>query len=531
MRPLSSVTRQKKLLKRTARKSPILPAGSRLDALLRKNQRILIAGLCVYAGVRILFFAAAFPIGNNVDEQHHFDTVFRFVKGAAPQRELPPWDPYSAQFFALYGSPEYLLSPELMEGTRWQVPLAEMPPDLEARLYPQVLAWQKSRNVEAQSPPVYYAAAAVWYRIGGWLGLGDWQRFYWVRFFNAAALSLLVWISYRFVSQVYPGHQFLHMAVPALVAVFPQDLFFGVTRDALTAPCAALALWLIFKLLLSPTDRPALAMAAGLGCALAFLVSVPNFVLFGALGLAFWARTQSWSKRKSAGFPLREAALAALGALLPTALWMVHNYRIYGDLTASRSKIEALTWTIKPAAEIFDHPMFSFSGASHFLAELVRTFWRGEYTWHGHSLSLAAADWLYIGSSGLLLAAFLFQLLRLRRTPWSLERFSDFVLLFLVASSVLFMAAISLAFDFHDCVYPSRLHPYFVSGRIVFGVLLPFCILYVRGLEFAMSPIRSQVHPIFGLAFLVLVITAAELVVSSPVFSSSFNLFALAGFR
>jgi len=287
----------------------------------------------------------------------------------------------------------------------------------------------------------------------------------------------------------------------------------------------------MFKMLRSDTDRLGRGLATGLSIALTFLVNVSNSVLFGALGLTFWARTRAWSGRKSGGFPLREAGLTTLTAILPPGLWMLQNYRLFGDLTGSKAKIEALHWTVKPVAAIFQHPIFSWSGASDFLTELMRSFWRGEYVWHGQSMSLAAADWLYITTSCLLLAAFTVQFLVGWNAGWSLERFSDFLALFLVVSSVLFMVAISLAFDFHDCFYPSRLHPYFVSGRIISGTILPFSIIYVRGLEFVLKPIRAWVHPAVGLALLMLTITASELIVRSPAFTSPFNFFALAGWR
>jgi hypothetical protein len=40
-----------------------------------RYERLLIAGLCVTAAVRIFVFSAAFPFFNNSDEQAHFDLV------------------------------------------------------------------------------------------------------------------------------------------------------------------------------------------------------------------------------------------------------------------------------------------------------------------------------------------------------------------------------------------------------------------------------------------------------------------------
>jgi hypothetical protein len=60
-------------------------------------------------------------------------------------------------------------------------------------------------------------------------------------------------------------------------------------------------------------------------------------------------------------------------------------------------------------------------------------------------------------------------------------------MLLAVGVSALFLVALSLRFDFGDCEYPSRAHPFFISGRLIIGVVAPFFILLVRGLEFLLS--------------------------------------------
>ncbi len=96
---------------------------------------------------------------------------------------------------------------------------------------------------------------------------------------------------------------------------------------------------------------------------------------------------------------------------------------------------------------------------------------------------------------------------------------------------MLFLAVISLPFDFHDCAYPSRLYPYFVSGRIISGALLPFVLIYASGLELVTNRLRKWVPPVAVLACLMLFITVSEIRVRSVVFSSPYNFFALSGWR
>jgi hypothetical protein len=128
-------------------------------------------------------------------------------------------------------------------------------------------------------------------------------------------------------------------------------------------------------------------------------------------------------------------------------------------------------------------------------------------------------------------ALFVLDFVSRRRAISPLQRLAGFQAAFLVASSVLFLAVISLPFDFHDCAYPSRLYPYFVSGRIISGALLPFVLIYASGLELVTNRLRKWVPPVAVLACLMLFITVSEIRVRSVVFSSPYNFFALSGWR
>jgi hypothetical protein len=206
---------------------------------------------------------------------------------------------------------------------------------------------------------------------------------------------------------------------------------------------------------------------------------------------------------------------------------MLRNYLVFGDLTGSRAKTHELTWTVKTFPELFHHPLFSLHGASYFLSELTRTFWRGEYAWHGQALQSMWADRFYLLSSALLIAICLVDFALNRKALSDTHRWVSWQALVLIATSVLFLAAISLAFDFHDCGYPSRPLPYFVSGRIISGVLLPFVSLYAIGLEWMANRLRRWVPPVVLVACLMLLITASEIRVRRTVFSSPYNFFAL----
>ena len=63
---------------------------------------------------------------------------------------------------------------------------------LEMCIRDRLKRWLLRPNFEAQSPPLYYVAAAAWYNLGAALGMRDWGLDYWPRFLNPIAYALLV---------------------------------------------------------------------------------------------------------------------------------------------------------------------------------------------------------------------------------------------------------------------------------------------------------------------------------------------------
>jgi len=101
-------------VKRTQAMQPLPPTRSGIDRFLRVHSGRIVALLCAYAALRILLFAAAFPIFNVVDEQAHLLSIRMYSEDngpAGPARGRQE----SAKLFALYGTVEYLASKETME--------------------------------------------------------------------------------------------------------------------------------------------------------------------------------------------------------------------------------------------------------------------------------------------------------------------------------------------------------------------------------------------------------------------------------
>jgi Na+-transporting NADH:ubiquinone oxidoreductase subunit NqrB len=94
-------------------------------------------------------------------------------------------------------------------------------------------------------------------------------------------------------------------------------------------------------------------------------------------------------------------------------------------------------------------------------------------------------------------------------------------------SLILFMILLSISFDFGNCENPSRMHPYFVSGRLISGALIPFGMLYLQGMNIAISKIENQKIKLYILTSVVAIITTLEYINHIPVFESKYNFFNL----
>jgi len=505
-----------------------LTFSERIDTFLRANREWIVVCCCCYATFRILIFAAAFPLFNQIDEQDHYEMIYRYAQGYAPEAALPKADPHLARVIALFGSPEFYHSKEQLQKFHRDVPIAALPPALKEYHYKKVLAfWENQSDMEAQSPPVYYAVASVWYRIGAALGTKDWVLAYWTRFLSAIVYGIFVFISFLFVGELYPERAFLCVAVPMFLAVFPQDVFFGMNRDVLSPMLVALAMLVLFRAAREQSGGYGNLIGGGVLVGLSFLTEVSNVLFFGLLAVLRYSRYRSARMQSDSKAELKAVAASGAVAMLFPILWLAHNVMVTGDMTAAWAKTGYLGWTLKPWREMWHHPIFSASGLQYFFNVLTEAFWRGEIWWRGDAMRWSVADGWYRISSILFVAVFAAKLFRTGRSEGRLQRINGYLSLHLILGAYLFMAAISLPYDFHNCVNPSRAHPFFVSGRIIIGILLPFAIVYLSGFEALLKPVRRYVHPLIPFTILAVFMTVTEVVVRRDIFPSAFNFFSL----
>lgn len=487
-----------------------------------RTESVLIAFFCVVAAVRVFVFSAAFPFFSNIDEDLHFDLITQYSEGHLP-RAFDPLKEETLNWIVPYASPEFLFTADQFPGAKFPPPLwKQSGPGVEPEIAATRAAWSSEINFESSQPPLYYALASVWWWIGKHLGLTGLQSLYWIRFLNSFLIGLVVLLGYLIARIVAPERVEVHLGVPVLLALIPQNVFYSLNNDVLSPVCFG-GLFLCMLQWLR-TDRPTLLLGTftGLAIAATYLTKLSNLPLIAVALVAIVAKLRPANRQKS------KTALAAFGVLIlcgsiPIASWIVWTKYQFGDLTGSAAKIALLGWTHKPFSNWWQHPIFTLRGFWVFWWDLITSFWRGEVKWRGQSLSCPTTDGLYAASTSVLLAAALLGL-RKKAGLSTFQRQAIGVAALCFVASVGFLALLSVQFDFGNCINPSRTHPYFASGRLLSGALIPFALFYVYGIGWLLRRINPAL-PFLVLGIILLFMTTSEIVVNRVVFVSEHNLF------
>ena len=495
-----------------------------LEDRLRRHARLVVLGTCLLAGFRVLLFGAAFPFFSNTDEQAHFDLVYKYAYEGIP-RGIVAFSPEAAQLIVAYESPEYLHESSTSDPT--PPPLWKLPAGADRSFGEQSLLSQRLQrlNHESTQPPVYYAVAAAWYRLGKAFGVtGGWEL-YWVRLLNVLVFVGVVWASFRWMRWVVPESSYLALGVPVLLAAFPQAVIYTINGDVLSPLLFGAAFFGLSRLDLLSAPSPSRALAIGLAAAGAFLTKVSNLaiIVLLAVSAAVLVRRSIRDGRRWIGV----AATVALACGLPVALWMTRNLIVLGDLTGSADKARLLDWSLKPAAELLNHPIFSLNGIVTFCNTVMTSYWRGEVVWHGAIMAWRWSDAFFSLSSAVFVAAAAVRYLRRSSTEENAARTLGRASLLVLAVSFFFLFSLSVMFDFGRCLAPSREFPYLASGRLIWGTVAPFLFLYAAGLDEALSALGLRRYRTLALLLIATSALASEAAISAPVFRSEYNLFHL----
>ena len=491
----------------------------------RHEARIVVL-LCALAAIRVFLFSAAFPFFNNVDEPAHVDLVHKYARGHVPAGD-EHLDSDTVRDVLLYGSQEYLVSAgQFPDGAFpppvWSLPFDRIRDSFESRVSEGV----KDVNPQYTQPPLYYAAAGLWYRLGWSLGLRGGRALYWIRFMNVIVCALLVWLAHLFARVLFPADGFLRLGMPLLVAFLPQDVLYSVNNDVLLPLAGGAALLALLVLARGDAKGHVFHAVAGLLVAAAVLVklsSVP-IALIAVVTVVMITRRAGAGERRAA---IGRGAVLFLAAGTPLAVWGARNLLVFGDVTGSADKAKFLGWTLKPLGALFDHPLFTPGGIATFWQETMTSFWRGEFTWGLECIASSGWDSFYGISSFVLPAAAVVALVLRGRSARSEERVVQWLALAMFLLSLLFLAGLSVAFDFGGCFSPSRAHPFLTSGRLALAALLPFVALYLSGLEVLLPGQRRAALRWALLIVMVTWMTASEAALSRAAFHSTYNWFHL----
>lgn len=487
-----------------------------------RELRWIIAGLCALAAIRVFVFAAAFPFFNNVDEQAHVDLVVKYAHGAPP-RSVENFSPEAALYFAVYSSPEYFVPPD-QYGGQYPSPNWLLPHDnLQKVFEDEIPFWESRSNHESGEPPVYYALAGTWFDLGRSLGLRGLILLYWVRFLNVAFAAALVWIGYKAAGIIFGGQAFPAVATATLLAIWPQSSFYSVQGDSLSPVTFGLAFIAVAKLLESERPNISLGIWIGLAVATTSLIKTANLPLLFVVLAAVIFKVVQLGRRGDSSRGLSLLGVFGASAAVPLAIWFAWNQQHFGDLTATKSKIELLGWTPKAFTDWWSHPIFTPSGAKNFWAELIASFWRGEFIWHRDRMATWWSDAFYWTASTIaLVVAFVSLLVRGKLEP---KRTHLWIAFACFASLVGFLVLLSIRFDFGDCPYPSRENPFFTSGRLLNAAVVPFFILFVYAIEqLAISAKREWMR--WGLLGLTVILVGTwQFSINAKAFSSRYNFF------
>ncbi len=485
--------------------------------------------LIVVAAARVLFFAVAFPLFNDVDEVAHIDLVLKYDMGLPTGLDEPYATAtrnlalrygtglgFDGGVLRLYWSPGYM-DPPLPTGGM-PLPFWMAPAGVQRSFEAEANAvWSTRRNHEAGEPPLYYVIAAQWAKLGRVLGFADARLLYWIRGMDVLIVALLVVLAAAFGRVCDPTSAALAVGLPLLIAAFPQKAFYSITNDALSPLVGGLAVYYGLRVLTADAARSRDALLAGLMIGLAIMTKLSNLFL---VVLIPWIVAVHVRRKGIA--PAGRSAVWLLGAMaVPLAVWRIASGPL-GFRTGD--KAAALGWGYRPLAELSEHPILTVRGAWAFLSQLLVTFWRGEVSWHGVPLALSGMDALYGTASLLLLGA---AAIRLFREPRPTPRRAVLACLAVFGAGVFMLAGFSMAFTFGDSGYPSRTSPFFWSGRLIGAALLPFAAVFVYGLEAVLARTTLRGHESLVVLNLAVLATVTELMLSFEAIGSLYNGFHL----
>lgn len=500
----------------------------------KPKKRIAVLLLCLAGAIHVFIFSAAFPVFNQVDEGCHFDLVVRYSHGDLP-RGLPPMGQEASRYLLTFSSPEFKGLAAGFPGGHFPTPSWVQTSAGQTTWRNTAFAqagtdWERTSklkfwtNYQTSQPPLYYALAGLWWRAGQALGLAGLSLVYWLRFLNVLFVMALIWIGHSAAREVFPGEKLFTLGVPALIAFAPVQAFYSIQNDVLSPLCFGITFILLLKLWRA--EIPGFSLCAGIGLSLAavYLAKLTNVPLIAMAGIFIAFKIFQLARMGALRRSIPALSIMLVCAALPVAAWLAWMKAAFGDFTGSAAKLRFITWTLKPFNEWWHHPIFTPHGLWIFVSQLAYSFWQGsEIEWHANTLDLPAADTIYVM---LTLSFLLFALLNLIIRPKQITDFQRHALRFslaCLAADVVFLAYLSIIYDFGICMDPSPEHPYLAEGRLILGAIIPCLLLFLYGLNYLLQGVKKTWVKPTALAVIILFMLISEIAMDWTVFTSQYN--------
>lgn len=480
--------------------------------------------LCAVAGIRVFLGSTCLPLFNDVDEGQHFDLVSKYARGVLPDRTLTTWENETAQITFYFCTFEYLHRPEKFKEFDYVYPppiwklSKALQEDLKVKHTPALL---NTVNHESQSPPLYYVVAAVWYRVGKLIGLNEPHSAYWVRMLNIPLQILLVVAAHRFCRTYFTDA--VACCVPAMVAAFPSTIFFSINNDVLCPLLVLVALW---KMLSWYQDqgRTGNSVLAGLAVAACLLTKLTNIAVALVCVFVIAAKLIQGMRRGELGKQIPSAAALVFWAFVPFLCWMIYNRVQIGDWTGTSEKVRHLGWTPNSWEAIWSHPLWTRTGQQAYWTRFCTSFFAGDMNWHGDPwmrfFPLNVFAWISFVVAVIGIVSYVRKSIR----PFNQNSFLQGIAsTIMILGSIVFLWYLSVRFDFGACVYPSRNYPYFNSGRLAYGILVPFLAFFSCGVETLTGNNKRATALLLAVSILILV--PAQVMLFQQSFGSQSNWF------
>lgn len=372
-----------------------------MTATKNRSLWLLVLIVAVYCALSALY-AVQTPRWQTPDEPAHFN----YVKYVAENARLPVLQvgDFPAQYLE-------------------EIKAARFPPQMSI----------DSIRYESHQPPLYYALAAIVYRLSA--GLGFAGQFLALRWFSVLLGAALLVVIYRLVREVFPEDPFVPLAATALVACVPMHLALtaAINNDTLAELLLALVLWQSVRVLRDGlSTRRAIGIGVLLG--LAGLTKTTVYLPLAVAALpAMWAHAQGGLRAR-----LRYLLALAAPALLLVTPWMVRNAVVYGGL-------DVLAWQrheLVAAGQMRTAERLAQIGplrlAQEFALTTFHSFW-AQFGWMG----VPVDQRIYLGLAlfcGLLIVGFLVFMWRARSGALTVSPFQRRALWLLTAATGLAIA-------------------------------------------------------------------------------------------